>query len=191
MNLISLPGGRFQLGDITREGGRHPGDRVRASSEELVDTVLENGTRRRIYLHLLANPGAHYRGILRALGVGNGTLMYHLCILDKAKVIRVRRSGRRALYYPMVVAPGPLDGGPAHDMMEMIARSPGISDREMSAETSRSVRWVRANLAALEEASLIGIRRTEGIWRCYLLLPERTAEAAPLPEKMYHSEASI
>lgn len=168
----------------------HPGDRMRASREELVDTVLDNETRRRIYQHLLANPGAHYRGILRSLDLGNGTLMHHLRVMDMARIIRVRRCGRRALYYPIEIAPAVADGGRGRELMEAIARAPGISDREIAVSASRSLRWVRANLAALEEESLVGIRRTGGLWRCYLLLPERQT-ATPCADKMYHAVGSV
>jgi predicted transcriptional regulator len=47
-------------------------------------------------------PGIRYREILRLTGLTNGTLEYHLKVLESThKVAVFRRDGRRAWYYPI------------------------------------------------------------------------------------------
>lgn len=47
-------------------------------------------------------PGIRYSGLLRLTGLHNGTLEYHLKILESThKVSAFRRDGRRAGYYPV------------------------------------------------------------------------------------------
>jgi len=157
---------------------------MRASLDELVDTVLKNDTRRRIFLHLLGNPGDHYRNILRTLCIGNGTLMYHLRVMERAKAIRVRRSGGRARYYPMEVMPVQETTDLRKRIMEAIARSPGVTDMELTHRLDRSLQWIRVNINALEDAMLIGVHRDGSTWRCYLLVP-RPSTWVPCPDGMY------
>jgi predicted transcriptional regulator len=47
-------------------------------------------------------PGIRYRELLRQTGLANGTLEYHLKMLEKMYRVRVERhEGRRAMYYPI------------------------------------------------------------------------------------------
>jgi predicted transcriptional regulator len=57
-----------------------------------------------ILRHLGKNPGIRYRELLRATGLANGTLEYHLKMLEKSNTITVERSdGRRARYFPISI----------------------------------------------------------------------------------------
>jgi predicted transcriptional regulator len=47
-------------------------------------------------------PGIRYRQLLRLTGLSNGTLEYHLRILEKTRKVRVDISdGKRGRYYPV------------------------------------------------------------------------------------------
>lgn len=63
-------------------------------------TFLEHPTRARIYRHLLALPGDHFRSIVRHLGLGQGTATHHLAVLVKNGLLGVERRNGRARYYP-------------------------------------------------------------------------------------------
>ena len=50
-------------------------------------------------------PGIRYRELLRLTGLANGTLEYHLKILERTHKIKVdRHDGRRARYYPFNIS---------------------------------------------------------------------------------------
>ena len=59
-------------------------------------------TKALILVHVGKTPGIRYRELLRLTGLTNGTLEYHLKILERTYKITVRRrDGRRARYYPI------------------------------------------------------------------------------------------
>jgi DNA-binding transcriptional ArsR family regulator len=49
-------------------------------------------------------PGIRYRELLRATGLVNGVLTYHLSALERANVIKVNRESRVTRYYPVSVS---------------------------------------------------------------------------------------
>ncbi len=63
-------------------------------------TFLDHPTRARIYGHLLALPGDHFRSIVRHLGLGQGTATHHLGVLVKNGLVGVERRNGRVRYYP-------------------------------------------------------------------------------------------
>lgn len=65
----------------------------------LPDDPLELETRRRIYQHVQAVPGAHMREIGRDLAIPMGTLEYHLHYLSKAGLLVTRQDARYTRYF--------------------------------------------------------------------------------------------
>ena len=65
------------------------------------EDVLDQFVRGQIYGFIKTNPGVHYNQILRQVGVKNGTLSYHLGILEKTDLIQSRREGLKyRVFYP-------------------------------------------------------------------------------------------
>ena len=64
------------------------------------DEVLDQYKRGMIHGFIIANPGESFSEIKKALSIGNGTLVYHLGILQKSGHIISRRSGNLMRYYP-------------------------------------------------------------------------------------------
>ena len=60
--------------------------------------VLDNRIRGRIFRYITGNPGAHYNRIRTALGLNNGTLSYHLDVLEKKEYIMSVQDGYRRYY---------------------------------------------------------------------------------------------
>jgi hypothetical protein len=52
------------------------------------EEVLDHFTRGRIYGMIESSPGVHYTLIKKKVGVGNGTLTYHLSTLEREGFIR-------------------------------------------------------------------------------------------------------
>ncbi|MDI6856629.1 MAG: CARDB domain-containing protein, partial [Candidatus Thermoplasmatota archaeon] len=61
--------------------------------------ALDQFTRGRIYNYIELNPGAHYNSIRSSLNLGNGTLSYHLKILEKESYIRTETEGMYRRFY--------------------------------------------------------------------------------------------
>ncbi len=63
------------------------------------ERALDQFTRGGIFGYVLANPGSHYTKVRDALGLGNGTLAYHLWVLQRTGFVRSVRQGRLRLLY--------------------------------------------------------------------------------------------
>ncbi|UCG70325.1 MAG: winged helix-turn-helix transcriptional regulator [Thermoplasmata archaeon] len=64
------------------------------------ERALDQFNRGRIYGYIQANPGIKYTKIRESLGIKNGTLSYHLWVLERLGFVRSQREGRVRLLYP-------------------------------------------------------------------------------------------
>lgn len=64
------------------------------------DSLLKNVVRHRIHEYIKANPGKHYRAILKTLGLAMGVLTYHLNTLEKGGYITSRQDGAKRRFFP-------------------------------------------------------------------------------------------
>ena len=62
-------------------------------------SYLNQTTRLQIYNLVKANPGIHFRGICRELGLPIGVVQYHLGLLTKAGLLSTRRGRRYRRYF--------------------------------------------------------------------------------------------
>jgi len=63
------------------------------------DEVLDQYKRGMIHGFVIAHPGVSFSDIKKSLSIGNGTLVYHLEVLEKSGHILSRRSGNLVRYY--------------------------------------------------------------------------------------------
>lgn len=66
--------------------------------------VLDSFNRGRIYGHISAQPGCSFSDLKSALGVGNGTLAYHLMVLERLELVKSTKGGKLRRYYPQGVS---------------------------------------------------------------------------------------
>jgi len=64
------------------------------------DKLLDQFTRGKIDQYIVDHPGAHFSQIQADLEIGNGTLTYHLTVLERERLIKSRRDGRYKRFYP-------------------------------------------------------------------------------------------
>jgi predicted transcriptional regulator len=62
--------------------------------------VLDQQNRKRIYDHIINNPGDHFRSIQRAVDLEVGTLSHHINVLEKEQLIVSEQDGINRLFYP-------------------------------------------------------------------------------------------
>jgi predicted transcriptional regulator len=68
-------------------------------SKLLREEVLENSIRKQIYEYILANPGIHFRGLLRDLDLSNHVVVWHINVLEKFEFIKRAEIENREIYY--------------------------------------------------------------------------------------------
>ncbi|MGC1928485.1 MAG: winged helix-turn-helix transcriptional regulator [Candidatus Nitrosopolaris sp.] len=78
------------------------GDSAHQDYIESKEVTLRVDTKAIILNQITKTPGIRYRELLRSTGLANGTLEYHLKILERSHKVTVERhDGRRARYYPI------------------------------------------------------------------------------------------
>ena len=99
------------------------------------DNVLDDYTRGRVYQYLEMSPGDHFHGICRALGLGAGTVTYHLEVLTRLGLVKARADGVYKRFYPAEVRPPEMNGGVLTEVQARIVHAvrdlPGITQKEL------------------------------------------------------------
>lgn len=72
---------------------------VASKEERYSDDPLANEIRGLIRGYLLAHPGVHYGFLKEELGLVNGTLAYHLRVLEREGLVESEKVGRKRLFY--------------------------------------------------------------------------------------------
>lgn len=109
------------------------------------------------------SPGLPVGAIVRRLGLGAGTVQYHLHRLNEKGVIRTVAVGRRTLVFPRGAFGQDLEarglsllyGRTCRAIAEAIVRRRGASVTEICAETGKSHRVVYYHVKLLMEAGLV------------------------------------
>ena len=100
------------------------------------DKVLESYNRGRVYQYVALNPGAHFNGILAALDMNNGLLVYHLEVLHREGLVRSRSEGMYRRFYTTDTVPPPLlENGTTEAQLRVlkaIQEMPGITQKELT-----------------------------------------------------------
>ncbi len=64
------------------------------------NNLLQNAVRKRIYDHLTANPGRHYRALLADLRLPMGVLTHHLNALERGELVSSYQDGAKRRFFP-------------------------------------------------------------------------------------------
>ncbi|MEW5760277.1 MAG: winged helix-turn-helix transcriptional regulator [Candidatus Thermoplasmatota archaeon] len=99
------------------------------------EEVRDQYTRGRIYQYIEDNPGAHYNLIKEKLAITNGTLTYHLSVLEREEQIKARNDGFRKRFYPFSMKIPERDlniSAFRARIISIIKEKPGISQKEIA-----------------------------------------------------------
>jgi len=72
---------------------------TKLTRKDIENDIMQQNFRGRIYQYVLDHPGAHFNKIKEYVGVGNGTLCYHLDVLQKFGYIRCKNMGGKKVYW--------------------------------------------------------------------------------------------
>jgi DNA-binding MarR family transcriptional regulator len=136
------------------------------------EDVLDQFVRGQIYGYIKTNPGVHYNQILREIGVKNGTLSYHLGVLEKTQLIKSRREGLkyRAFYLTDMMFPKEERFRLTELQVRIIkevTEHPGSTQKEISRHLEQKPQTVNYNVKVLEQAGIIRVQRRGRKTRCY------------------------
>ena len=124
--------------------------------------VLDQFTRGQIYGYVRVHPGDTYTDIKRNLDLNNGTLTYHLDVLEKQGLLRAVARGPRKMFYPIDVRP-PEDGGGLHEVQRRLVKgldeAPGIAVADLAASLGISRQLALYHLRILVGRGIVRLER--------------------------------
>lgn len=144
--------------------------------------MLDNEARAAVYEHIKQNPGAHPSAIAEKLGLGWGTVVYHLARLESSKLVSVKEGSHRKCYFAVGGSLGQdertalaaMSTDKAKVIVHAVRSAPGISQKDLAERLGMS-----QALASWHVKRLIGsgvlVSTKEGRSNCL-----RVAEHVPL-----------
>jgi predicted transcriptional regulator len=127
------------------------------------NTVLDHYVRGQIHGYIVANPGDHYNSIKEALKLNNGTLAYHLRVLEREGIVKSRSDGIYKRFYPSDMKVPENDGTRLTEIQKIIIKrikeTPGISQKEMSRLVGVSPSTINYHIDILKSAGLVRSER--------------------------------
>ena len=130
--------------------------------------ILDHFLRGQIYGYIKVHPGEHYTAIKRNLQLNNGTLTYHLDVLEREGLIISKPKGSRKIFYPVGMKI-PDNGLHAiqEDILERVNESPGMSISDLARLMGTSRQLANYHVKKLVEDGKIDIERKGVRARCF------------------------
>jgi len=126
------------------------------------DAITDQAKRWLIIGYLRGNPGDSFSSIKRTLGVGTGTLTWHLEILEREHIIHSQSRGSKRHYYPADV-PMPENGGGLHELQlriqKVVREQPGLKMSEIGDILGVGTELVHYHVRGLNMKGLVLVRR--------------------------------
>jgi DNA-binding MarR family transcriptional regulator/PKD repeat protein len=134
------------------------------------DEVLDNFERGRIYQYIMMNPGDYYSNIKKMLDMNNGTLTYHLKVLEQKEFIRSRTEGKLKRFYPYGMK---VQQGSHRDIQDLILETiyihPGISQKEIASILGIHVSTVNYHVNMMVGAGILGSESKDRVQRYHAM----------------------
>jgi predicted transcriptional regulator len=151
------------------------------------DKILEHELRSKIYLYIRAHPGDHYRSIMAALEIKNGTLVHHLSRLEQEELIKSERDGYFKRFYPVGMRIPKSDVGMYYPegvatynigehqvseiqlrIIKIIRDHPGLAQKEIAQRINESRRVVNYHIKLLLQHELIKVIKIGRKTQCFI-----------------------
>ena len=144
------------------------------------DKTLENFTRGEIFGFINAHPGTYFNHMKYALNLNNGTLAYHLNVLEHDKLVYSQTDGRYRRFYPVDARMPSVndENGKIHTFIHLnptqdriinvIQNEPGLTQKEIAKLVGKSRQVVNYNINSMAEQGIIKLERDGKNTRCYV-----------------------
>lgn len=130
------------------------------------DTVLAHDTRERIYKLVKDQPGIHANDVCDRLGLGWGTAVHHLHILEQHGLLMSHRDGRYRRFFlvgddraAQRQAVGVLRHPTSRRVAELVAERPGLIQKQVCESLGLSTSLVAWHLGRLKAAGIVAAQR--------------------------------
>jgi predicted transcriptional regulator len=142
--------------------------------------TLEDFVRGQIFGFIQANPGAHYNYIKRALHLNNGTVAYHLNVLENDQLIYSESDGVYRRFYPKEARIPPVNGGNGKNythvqlnttqdtIIDVIAKNPGMTQKDIAKILGKSTQVINYNINSMAQLGLVRLNREGNKTKCYV-----------------------
>lgn len=136
--------------------------------------------RGQIYGFILANPGTHYNFIKRALKLNNGTLAYHLNVLEDDNLVFSQSDRLYRRFYPAEARIPMVDGNDGlpythvqlnatqDKIIMMLEKNPGLTQKELAKLVGKSTQVVNYNINSMAQLGLVKLKRHGNKTKCYV-----------------------
>ena len=123
--------------------------------------VLNHEIRGLIRGYIIANPGDHYSSIKRNLDLNNGTLAYHLRVLEQNDIVKSMYDGIYKRYYPANVNINKVKKNISkqEEIFHTIIENPGVTMEEIARSIGSSRQVVNYHVKNLIRAGFVTYRR--------------------------------
>ena len=132
--------------------------------------ILDHFVRGEIYGYIKVHPGDNFTTIKKNLELNNGTLTYHLSVLEKEGFVKTWSSGTHKFYYPKgAKIPGDGIKNPSiYDaILKSITDSPGITIKDIASVVGISKQLANYHVRKLAAAGKIELERKSLSKVCY------------------------
>jgi len=124
------------------------------------EQVLANFTRGAIYGHVRTRPGTSFTEIGETLDLPNGTLTYHLAVLEREALVSSQRDGVKKRFYPtgyVGLVRGSVLSEAQRRILRLLAEAPGLTQTAIGRRLALSKWRVHYHVRRLERLELLGI----------------------------------
>jgi predicted transcriptional regulator len=132
--------------------------------------LLEHQTRGMILGYLMVHPGDTYTHLKRNLQLTNGTLSYHLVVLEREGILRGQTYGVHKRFFPVGVRV-PEDGGGLHEvqmrMLGAIREVPGLAVKDIAGALGITSQHALYHIRGLAAKGLVRLERKGVRLRCF------------------------
>ena len=140
------------------------------------EETLDHFVRGQVFDHIRKNPGTHYNEMKKDLGVNNGTLAYHLRVLELQGFIKAERQGLYKRFYDISVKDTKGKGIRFSELqqkiIETVKKQPGMSQTDIAKELDVSISVVNYNIKILIKNKAIRVESMGSKQICFVILPE-------------------
>jgi uncharacterized protein YegL/DNA-binding MarR family transcriptional regulator len=119
--------------------------------------VLEQKRREMIYNYIKENPGEHFRGIQKALGLESGVVGHHVNILEREDLVKSRQDGMYRRFYPMdaTIDMGLILTKIQERILSWIKMNPGNSQSNIATTLNINRKVVGYHIKILQDAGFV------------------------------------
>jgi predicted transcriptional regulator len=153
--LILLPGWRAALVRLAKKIGA-----LLLFSRIAQEDILNHERRSDLLEYVRNNPGERVEVARRMLGFSNGSMHYHLRVLQDRNLVRILKEGSLARLYPAgpKIHPSPYVPAERRRFLDTLAASPGVTQRQLAQTLGLSERMVSYHVQTLSEQGLVDVR---------------------------------